>query len=182
MTIITTPIKDLLILEPRVFEDDRGYFYETFNNKTFKENGLDYTFVQSNESYSTYGTIRGLHFQKGEYAQAKLVRVVEGEVLDVAVDLREESDTYGMHFAIKLSGENKKQLLIPRGFAHGFSVLSETAIFSYQCDNYYNKNSEGGINYADPFLDIDWLVDKNKIAISVKDMDLNTLQTNSKEA
>ena len=148
MTIKETDIKDCLIIEPNVFEDKRGYFFEGFNKKLFSNSvGHDVNFVQDNESYSSKGVLRGLHFQKGKHAQAKLVRVIKGKVLDVAVDIRENSKTYGQYVSIVLSAENKKQLFVPRGFAHGFVVLSESAIFSYKCDNYYHKESEGGIIY-----------------------------------
>ena len=169
MNIIPTPLSGVFIIEPRVFEDSRGYFFESWNKDMFEIAGLHYDFVQENESLSTYGTIRGLHFQKGEHAQAKLVRVLEGTVLDVAVDLRKGSPTYGEHVAVELSAENKRQLLIPRGFAHGFSVLSETAVFIYMCDNQYSKESEGGIRYDDPKLAIDWKVEKGKELLSEKD-------------
>ena len=136
MIFTKTELDGVYILTPRIFTDTRGYFFESYNQKEFEQNGLHYDFVQDNQSFSSYGTIRGLHFQKGEHAQAKLVRVISGEVLDVAVDIRRNSPTYGQHVAVRLSGENQKQLLIPRGFAHGFSVLSETAVFAYKCDNF----------------------------------------------
>ena len=169
MNIIPASLPGVFIIEPRIFEDSRGYFFESWNREAFEKAGLHYEFVQDNESLSTYGTIRGLHFQKGEHAQAKLVRVLEGTVLDVAVDLRKGSPTYGEHVAVELSAENKRQLLIPRGFAHGFSVLSETAVFIYMCDNQYSKESEGGIRYDDPKLAIDWKVEKGKELLSEKD-------------
>ena len=172
MNIIPASLPGLFIIEPRIFEDSRGYFFESWNKEAFEKAGLHYEFVQDNESLSTYGTIRGLHFQKGEHAQAKLVRVLEGAVLDVAVDLRKGSPTYGKHVAVELSSENKRQLLIPRGFAHGFSVLSETAVFAYKCDNLYCKASEGGIRYDDPQLAIDWKVEKGKELLSEKDREL----------
>ena len=172
MNIIPASLPGLFIIEPRIFEDSRGYFFESWNREAFEKAGLHYEFVQDNESLSTYGTIRGLHFQKGEHAQAKLVRVLEGAVLDVAVDLRKGSPTYGKHVAVELSSENKRQLLIPRGFAHGFSVLSETAVFAYKCDNQYCKESEGGIRYDDPQLAIDWKVEKGKELLSEKDRNL----------
>ena len=159
MKVIQTGIDGLYILEPRVFEDTRGYFFESYNKTVFEAAGLFYDFVQDNQSKSSYGTVRGLHFQKGEHAQAKLVRVLEGVVLDVAVDLRRASPTYGKHVAVELSGENKLMMIIPRGFAHGFSVLSETAVFAYKCDNFYCKESEGGIRFDDPTLAIDWRID-----------------------
>lgn len=169
MNIKATYIKDLLIVEPRVFKDDRGYFYESYNRRVFEALGLDYDFVQDNQSFSTYGTVRGLHFQKGEHAQAKLVRVLSGHVRDVAVDLRPGSPTFGKHYAIDLTGENRLMFMIPRGFAHGFAVLSETAEFAYKCDNFYNKESEGGIVYDDPDLAIDWGIDLSSAIVSEKD-------------
>ncbi|WP_029278570.1 dTDP-4-dehydrorhamnose 3,5-epimerase [Pedobacter borealis] len=171
MEIEQTGLKDCLIIKPRVFEDPRGYFFESFNQNTFEEKtGLSGRFVQDNESYSSYGVIRGLHAQTGEFAQAKLVRVTRGEVLDVAVDVRPSSPTYGKHFAIRLSAENKLQLYIPRGFIHGFSVLSETAEFLYKCDNFFNKASETGVIYNDADLNIDWLIPEEDQAISDKDL------------
>ena len=169
MRFIATEIEGVYLIEPRVFEDDRGYFFESYNQKVFDAAGLHYDFVQDNQSKSCYGTIRGLHFQKGEHAQAKLVRVLEGAVLDVAVDLRKGSPTYGKHVAVELSAENKRQLLIPRGFAHGFSVLSETAVFAYKCDNLYCRESEGGLRFDDPALGIDWRIDMSRAITSEKD-------------
>lgn len=169
MEVESTPIEGLKIIHPKVFKDERGYFFESYSSKVFKDLGIENNFVQDNESFSTYGTLRGLHLQRGEHAQAKLVRVVQGEILDVAVDLREGSVTYGQSYSIVLSAENKKQFLIPRGFAHGFSVLSETVIFNYKCDNLYNKESEDGIMYNDPDLNIDWKVPEDKILLSDKD-------------
>lgn len=169
-----TALKGCFILEPRVFKDDRGYFFESFNKQTFDELvGQNVHFVQDNQSFSQYGVIRGIHFQKGAHAQAKLVRVLEGEVLDVAVDLREGSPTYGQHVAVRLNAENNRQLFVPRGFGHGFSVLSETAVFAYKCDNYYHKASEGGIVYNDPTLAIDWGIPEEKIQVSEKDLNLS---------
>ena len=165
-----TDIADLLIIEPRVFPDDRGYFFESFNQKALENEGQKYQFVQDNESGSVYGVIRGLHYQFGAYAQAKLVRVIEGEILDVVVDLRKDSKTYGHVFSIKLSASNKKQLLIPRGFAHGFSVLSKSAVFCYKCDNFYSKEHEGSILYNDLTLDIDWKIEPGKEILSPKDL------------
>ena len=155
MKLTLTPIKDLVIIEPKVFEDSRGYFYESYNKNAFHELGLDYDFVQDNQSFSTKGVLRGLHFQK-QFPQAKLVRVLEGEVFDVAVDLRKDSETYGKWFGVRLSAENKKMFMIPRGFAHGFLVLSETATFAYKCDDFYHPNDEGGIMYNDPDIGIKW--------------------------
>ncbi len=170
MKIIETIIPDLLIIEPKIFRDNRGYFFESYNQNNFNAAGLSYNFMQDNESSSSYGVIRGLHFQTGKFAQAKLVRVLHGKVLDVAVDLRKDSPTYKKWFSIELSEENKLQLLIPRGFAHGFSVLSEQAVFSYKCDNLYNKESESSINLFDEELGIDWKLNKNDAIISEKDL------------
>ncbi len=169
MKVIKTDIEGVLIIEPVVFEDERGYFFESYNKEDLKKQGVDYDFIQDNQSKSCYGTIRGIHFQKGEYAQAKLVRVLEGKVLDVAVDLRKNSKTFGKYVSVELSAENRRQLMIPRGFGHGFSVLSETAVFAYKCDNVYNKASEGGLRFDDPLLGIDWKIDLNKAVLSEKD-------------
>jgi len=181
MKITKTNFKDLLICTPNVYEDTRGHFYEAFNLKRFQElSGLLVNFVQDNQSFSTYGALRGLHFQKGEMAQAKLVRVLEGEVLDVVVDLREEEPTFGQSFSIVLSSENKTQLYIPRGFAHGFVVLSTKATFFYKCDNYYDKDSEIGLKYNDPHLAINWGLPEKDIILSEKDKqlpDFKTVQT-----
>lgn len=163
------PIEGLKIFEPNVFGDERGYFFESYNQNRFKEVGIDTVFVQDNESKSRYGIIRGLHYQLNPFAQAKLVRVGHGEVLDVVVDIREGSPSYGEHFSILLSAENKKQLFIPRGFAHGFSVLSEEAIFIYKCDNFYSKENEGGIAFDDSDLKIDWKIPSADIIVSEKD-------------
>ena len=165
-----TKLNGCFILEPRIFEDDRGYFFESFNHKTFCEIiGKEVNFVQDNQSFSKKGVLRGLHYQKGEHAQAKLVRVLQGTVLDVAVDIRKSSPTFGQHISVELSSENKKQLFIPRGFAHGFVVLSETAHFFYKCDNYYNRISEGSISYNDIDLDINWTLPDSQLIISPKD-------------
>ena len=173
MTIESTPLEGCVIIKPTVFGDERGYFFESFNQKKFCDlTGYDSVFIQDNQSYSTKGVLRGLHFQKGDSAQAKLVRVVKGEVLDVAVDLRSDSITYGKHFDIRLSENNNLQLFIPRGFAHGFVVLSEDAIFQYKCDNYYDKSAEGGIHYADPDLAIDWALPQDQLIVSAKDVEL----------
>jgi dTDP-4-dehydrorhamnose 3,5-epimerase len=169
MNIIDTYIPDLYVIEPKVFEDSRGYFFESFSANALKAKGIDIQFVQDNESKSSYGVIRGLHYQLAPYAQTKLVRVIVGKVLDVAVDLRQNSPTYGKSFGIELSAENKKQLFIPQGFAHGFSVLSETAVFAYKCDNFYNPQAERGILYNDPQLNIDWRVAENEAIVSDKD-------------
>lgn len=171
MNVIETALQDCFIIEPKIFKDDRGYFFESFNQKSFeKVTGQNGHFVQDNQSASSYGVIRGLHFQKGDAAQAKLVRVLAGKVLDVAVDIRLDSTTYGKWIAVELSEENNRQLYIPRGFAHGFSVLSETATFAYKCDNIYNKEAEGGIIYNDTTLQIDWKIPKNSEIISEKDI------------
>ncbi|MCB4798313.1 dTDP-4-dehydrorhamnose 3,5-epimerase [Neotamlana laminarinivorans] len=178
MIVKETKLANCFVLEPKVFNDSRGYFLESFNQNTFqKVTGLSVNFVQDNESMSSKGVLRGLHFQTGEFAQAKLVRVIKGKVLDVAVDLRKDSITYGEYVAEELSEDNKKQLFVPRGFAHGFVVLSNTAIFSYKCDNYYNKASEGGIIYNDKSLNIDWKLEEKDFIISEKDLLLPTLQS-----
>ena len=169
MNIIKTDIEGLLVIEPRVFGDSRGYFFESYNAKAFEEAVGNVTFVQDNESKSSYGVVRGLHFQKPPYAQAKLVRVVKGKVLDVAVDLRKNSPTFGEYVAMELSEENHRQMFIPRGFAHGFSVLSEEVIFQYKCDNYYAPQSEGAVAWDDPDLAIDWQVPYDKVILSDKD-------------
>lgn len=169
MEVIKTRIEGVYIIKPRVIKDARGYFFEAYNKEAFSEAGLDYDFVQDNQSFSSYGVIRGLHFQKGEYAQAKLVRVLQGKVLDVAVDIRPGSPTFGEHVAVELSDENCLQLLIPRGLAHGFSVLSQTALFFYKCDNYYNKESEGSLCFNDTDLAIDWQIDEEDAEVSEKD-------------
>ena len=171
----STPFEGLYIIEPKIFKDDRGYFFESFNQNNFEE--LNSSFVQDNESHSSYGTIRGLHFQKGEHAQAKLVRVVSGRILDVVVDLRPNSKTYSQVYTIELSDQNKKQLYIPKGFAHGFSVLSEEARFQYKCDEFYAPQSEGGIRYDDPDLAIDWGIPEDQVNISPKDLELPSLSS-----
>jgi dTDP-4-dehydrorhamnose 3,5-epimerase len=170
MKIETTLIKDLVVLSPDVFEDDRGYFFEAYNKNKFLDLGITIDFVQDNQSFSKRGTLRGLHYQNPPYAQTKLIRVLQGEIMDVAVDLRKHSPTYGKHFGIVLSAENKKQLLVPQGFAHGFSVLSETAVVLYKCDQFYNKQSEGGIRFDDPTLHIDWGMDLSSAIVSEKDL------------
>lgn len=169
MPFIETPIEGLTIFEPKVFGDDRGHFFESFNANTFKEQGIIAPFVQDNQSKSVYGVLRGLHYQRGEHAQAKLVRVLQGKVLDVAVDIREGSPTFGQHYSVILSEENKRQYYVPRGFAHGFVVLSETAEFFYKCDNLYNKASEGSLRWNDPQLNIDWQIETDKVILSDKD-------------
>lgn len=174
MEIVETPIKDLIVVRPDVFADSRGYFTELYNENRYRAYGIDNNFVQDNLSRSSYGVVRGLHLQKGESAQAKLVKVIVGKVWDVAVDLRQGSSTYGEWFGVELSDENHLQFLIPRGFAHGFSVLSPTAIFSYKCDNLYDKQAEGGIIYNDPTLAIDWKVPVGEMIVSDKDLLLPT--------
>lgn len=170
MKIIQTEIQGVLIIEPDVYGDRRGYFFESFNRKKFEEmTGMTVDFVQDNESLSTYGVVRGLHFQKPPRAQAKLVRVVKGRVLDVAVDLRKDSPTYGHHVSVELSDENHRQLFIPKGFAHGFSVLSEEVVFQYKCDDYYAPETEGAVAWDDPDLAIDWQIPAEKIILSEKD-------------
>lgn len=175
MPFTSTEIQGLLIFEPRVIADSRGYFFESYNESVFQQQGLNIRFVQDNQSFSTYGVIRGLHYQLEPYAQVKLVRVLQGIILDVAVDIRKGSPTYGKVFSIELSAENKKQLLIPKGFAHGFSVLSQTAEIMYKCSTLYNKESEGGIIYNDPGLNIDWKLPADKMIVSDKDKLLPTL-------
>ena len=169
MEVIKTDIEGVVIIEPRIFKDARGYFFESFSTKEFQEKVCQTTFVQDNESFSSYGVVRGLHFQKPPYTQSKLVRVIKGAVLDVAVDLRKGSPTYGKHVAVELTGENHRQLFIPKGFAHGFSVLSDEVLFQYKCDNFYAPQSEGGIAWNDPALQIDWRIPADKIILSEKD-------------
>ncbi len=177
MTIEETFLKDCYLISPNVIEDDRGYFFESFNHKVFCETtGLNPVFVQDNQSKSNRGVLRGLHFQIGNYAQAKLVRVIAGSVLDVCVDLRPNSETYGKSLSVILNEENKKQLYIPRGFAHGFLVLEDNTIFNYKCDNYYNKSSESGILYNDDSLNIDWNFPIDDIILSSKDIGLPTFE------
>lgn len=170
MNIIATEIKDVVILEPQVFRDERGYFLESFSQRRFEEKVGRVEFVQDNESKSRYGVVRGLHYQLSPHAQAKLVRVVQGCVLDVVVDLRKGSETFGQHVAIELSEENKWGLFIPAGFAHGFAVLSEEAVFQYKCDRYYAPDYEGGIRFDDPVLGIDWKIPREKMILSEKDL------------
>mgnify|MGYP002799339390 FL=1 len=169
MEIIKTLIEGVVIIEPRLFKDDRGYFFESFNQREFEEKVCKTTFVQDNESKSSYGVIRGLHFQKPPFAQSKLVRVVRGAVLDVAVDIRKGSPTFGRHVAVELTEENHRQFFIPRGFAHGFSVLSEEVIFQYKCDNFYAPESESALAWDDPDLGIDWRIPMDKVVLSEKD-------------
>jgi len=170
-----TEFSGLLVFEPSVYEDNRGYFFESYNEQTFLKENIDLRFVQDNQSSSSYGVIRGLHYQLNPHAQTKLVRVLSGTVLDVAVDIRENSPTFAKAFSIELSADNKKQLLIPPGFAHGFSVLSERAEVFYKCDNFYNKESETGIRYDDPLLHINWRIPSAKIIVSEKDQQLPML-------
>lgn len=169
MEVIKTDIEGVVVIKPRIFEDERGYFFESFSQREFDEKVCPTRFVQDNESKSTYGVIRGLHFQREPYAQSKLVRCVKGKVLDVAVDIRPDSTTFGRHVAVELSEENHLQLFIPKGFAHGFAVLSEEAVFQYKCDEFYHPESEGGINLADKFIGIDWKIPVDKAIISSKD-------------
>jgi dTDP-4-dehydrorhamnose 3,5-epimerase len=177
MKIEETYLKGCFIITPRVFEDERGYFFESFNQNVFEqETGLKANFVQDNQSQSVKGVLRGLHFQKGKYAQAKLVQVVKGKVLDVCVDIRKKSPTFGQHFSLLLDDKNRKQLYIPRGFAHGFLVLEDNSIFSYKCDNFYNKESEAGIIFNDKALNIDWGISEDAFVISEKDKLLPTFE------
>jgi dTDP-4-dehydrorhamnose 3,5-epimerase len=177
MNFIPTKLKGCFILEPKIINDERGYFMESFNETTFQKGiGQKVHFVQDNQSFSSKGVLRGLHYQVGEFAQAKLVRVLEGEVLDVAVDIRPESATFGQYEAVLLTGENQTQFFVPRGFAHGFLVLSETATFFYKCDNFYNKESEGGIIYNDETIAVDWQFPSENLIISDKDKVQPTLK------
>ena len=170
MPFIKTTFPDLFIFEPNVWEDSRGYFYESYNKNDFSTAGVNVEFVQDNQASSAFGVIRGLHYQLNPFAQTKLIRVLNGSIMDVAVDIRKGSPTYGKAYSIELSSENKKQLLVPKGFAHGYSVLSETAEVFYKCDEFYNKDAEGGIIYNDPSLEIDWQIPIDKCTISEKDM------------
>ena len=175
MPLISTEFPGLFVFEPSVFEDSRGYFFESYNEKNYSAKGIKNLFVQDNESCSQYGVIRGLHYQLNPYAQAKLIRVLQGTILDVVVDVRKGSPAFGKIYSLELSKENKKQLYIPAGFAHGFSVLSETAVVFYKCDQFYNKESEGGIRYDDPQLNIDWKISSDRAIISDKDKQLPLL-------
>ena len=172
MPFIDTPLDGLKVFIPKVWEDERGYFFESFNQNLFEQGGVIATFVQDNQARSSFGVLRGLHYQVEPYAQAKLVRVLQGEVLDVAVDIRDGSPTYGQSYTLVLSAENRRQLFIPQGFAHGYVVLSETAEFFYKCDNYYSKEHEGGIRFDDPTLDIDWEIDRKEAVLSERDKKL----------
>ena len=169
MEVIKTNIEGVIIVEPRIFKDGRGYFFESFSQREFEEKVCKTTFVQDNESKSSYGVVRGLHFQKPPFAQSKLVRVIKGAVLDVAVDIRKDSPTFGQYVSVELTGENHRQFFIPRGFAHGFSVLSEEVIFQYKCDNFYSPQSEGAIAWNDPDLNIDWRIPVEEVVLSEKD-------------
>ena len=175
MAFTPTGLPDLLIFEPRVFPDDRGYFFESYSERTLEEAGLHIRFVQDNQARSSYGVLRGLHFQHEPHAQTKLIRVLEGEILDVVVDLREGSPTQGQSYAIRLSADNKKQLLVPKGFAHGYAVLSSTAEVFYKVDAFYHKASEGGLLYSDPQLGIDWGIEEGRVLVSDKDHKLPLL-------
>ena len=174
MPFVTTGIEGVLIFEPAVYKDDRGYFFESYNEQTFHKQGVMNRFVQDNQSFSKHGVIRGLHYQLDPHPQTKLVRVLQGRILDIAVDIRVGSPTFGKYVSVELSADNKRQLLVPRGFAHGFSVLSETAEVSYKCDGLYSKESEGGIRFDDPQLNIDWQLPLYKAIVSEKDMALPT--------
>lgn len=176
MQIFTTEIEGIKVLQPKIFNDDRGLFFESHNHKIFKEYGINADFVQDNESHSKVGVLRGMHFQRNEHAQAKLIRVIKGEVLDVAVDLRRNSPTLGKHFSIILNAENKQQLFIPRGFAHGFVALSDHTITQYKCDNYYNKEAEAGIIYNDSSLAIDWKLPASLLRVNERDANFPTLK------
>jgi dTDP-4-dehydrorhamnose 3,5-epimerase len=181
MNFIPTKLEGCFIIEPKIINDERGYFMESFNENTFqKGTGKAVHFVQDNQSFSSKGVFRGLHYQTGEHAQAKLVRVLQGKVLDVVVDIRPDSKMFGEYVSVLLTGENQTQFFVPRGFAHGFLVLSDTAIFFYKCDNFYNKESEGGIIYNDPSINIDWQFPTDKLIISEKDLILPKLETAKK--
>ena len=169
MNVLKTDIEGVVIIEPRIFRDERGYFFESFSQREFQEKVCNTVFVQDNESKSSYGVLRGLHFQKPPHAQSKLVRVIKGAVLDVAVDIRRGSPTFGQHVAVELSGDNHRQLFIPRGFAHGFSVLTDEVVFQYKCDNFYAPQSEGALAWNDPDLAIDWRIPADKLLLSEKD-------------
>src|SRR5690554_1642585 len=180
MEIIEQPFDDCFLLKPFVIEDGRGYFFESFNNQKFRDvTGISTNFVQDNQSHSSYGVIRGMHAQADEFAQAKLVRVLQGEVLDVIIDARKGSPSFGKSYSVRLSAENKFQLYVPKGFYHGFAVLSETAEFFYKCDNFYNKVSERGVYYADPKLNIDWVISEENRVVAKKDLDLSNFNEGS---
>lgn len=175
MEVIKTEIEGVVIIEPRIFHDDRGYFYESFSQREFEEKVCKTVFVQDNQSKSSYGVLRGLHFQKAPYSQSKLVRCIKGKVLDVAVDIRKGSPTFGKYVAVELTEDNHRQFFVPRGFAHGFAVLSDEAVFQYKCDNFYNKESEGSIAWNDESLSIDWKIDMDKVVLSEKDKNSKSL-------
>ena len=175
MEVIKTEIEGVVIIEPRIFKDDRGYFYESFSQREFEEKVCRTVFVQDNQSKSSYGVLRGLHFQKPPYAQSKLVRCIKGPVLDVAVDIRKGSPTFGKYVAVELTEDNHRQFFVPRGFAHGFAVLSDEAVFQYKCDNFYNKESEGSVAWNDPELAIDWRIPAEKVLLSEKDKQSKTI-------
>jgi len=178
MTVENTILKDCLLISPDVFKDDRGYFFESFNQKSFHDlTGISIHFVQDNQSKSSRGVLRGLHYQTGDFAQAKLVRVIKGKVLDVCVDIRHDSTTFGKWFSVELDDITNKQLYIPKGFAHGFLVLEDDTIFSYKCDNYYNRESEAGIHFRDPTLNIDWNFPEDQLILSAKDQHLPTFES-----
>ena len=174
MEVVETNIEGVIIIEPRIFKDDRGYFFESFSQREFEEKVCKTTFVQDNESKSGYGVLRGLHFQKPPFAQSKLVRVIKGAVLDVAVDIRKGSPTFGQYVSVELTGDNHRQFFIPRGFAHGFSVLSEEVIFQYKCDNFYSPQSEGAIAWNDPDLNIDWRIPVEEVILSEKTVSIQS--------
>lgn len=169
INVIQTEIPGVVIIEPKIFGDDRGYFYESYSQRDFEEKVAKVTFIQDNQSFSHYGVLRGLHFQNPPYTQSKLVRVIQGKVVDVAVDIRKGSPTYGKYVAVELTGENHRQFFIPKGFAHGFVVLSETALFQYKCDEFYHPESEGAVMWDDPDINIDWRIPAGDIALSAKD-------------
>ena len=175
MEVIKTEIEGVVIIEPRIFKDDRGYFYESFSQREFEEKVCRTTFVQDNQSKSSYGVVRGLHFQKPPYSQSKLVRCIKGAVLDIAVDIRKGSPTFGKYVAVELTEDNHRQFFVPRGFAHGFAVLSDEAVFQYKCDNFYNKESEGSVAWNDPELAIDWRIPAEKVLLSEKDKQSKTI-------
>lgn len=176
MKIFSSKIEGIKIIQPSIYSDERGLFFESHNQRIFNEHNIDMNFVQDNESHSKIGVLRGLHFQKNEHAQAKLIRVISGEILDIAVDLRKNSTSFGKYFSIILNAENKQQLYIPRGFAHGFVALTDNAITQYKCDNYYSKNAEAGIIYSDPTLAIDWKIPNNLLRINERDENFPTLK------
>jgi len=176
MIITESPIKDLLIIEPKIWKDDRGYFFESYNQKAFEDAGISEFFVQDNQSFSQAGALRGLHAQANPFAQGKLVRVIQGKVLDIAVDIRKNSPTYGQHFSLELSAENFTMFYIPPGFLHGFSTLENDTIFSYKCTNFYQKNSEFGVIWNDKDLNIDWQINPNEIILSCKDLELQSFK------